>query len=188
MEPALDARRDVSPGTPAWRRHQLLLVSLATLVLMLALGELGKPLTTAAAPYGIVSIELAPSAEEAAHILASWDTEALQAAWLVQALDLLYPLAYAAWFSLACAALARRLPASLLARSGHWLARWIWLAAGFDYLENAGICMQLWRGASAFWAPLTFAASLPKWILVAAAALYLCAAGVAALAVRRPAR
>lgn len=163
------------------------LASLASLALAIALGALGAPLTTAAAPNGIVSLELAPTRDAAARILASWDARALRAAWTVQALDLLFPLAYAVWFALSCRLLARRLAPGALARAGAWLGRWIWLAAALDYVENAGIALQLWRGASALGAALTVAGAVPKWGLVCAAAAFLVvAAPAAALARQRP--
>jgi hypothetical protein len=106
----------------------------------------------------------------------------------VQALDLLFPIAYAAWFALSLRLLAERLAPGALARASAGLARWIWLAAALDYVENAGIALQLWRGASAFGAALTVAGAVPKWLLVLAAAALLLVAAPAAWLRRHRAR
>lgn len=66
----------------------------ATITLALVLLGVGAPLHTEAAPMGILSFELTFTGEQAAAVLASWSAEARRAAWAVQALDTLFPLAY----------------------------------------------------------------------------------------------
>ena len=91
------------------------------------LGVLGDPLVTDVAPAGIVTFELAKSAQGAEAVLASWDGPAREAAMLVQGVDSLYLLVYPAGFSLAALLLGARL-------GGRWRSTglalsWIMLAA-----------------------------------------------------------
>lgn len=111
----------------------------ATLALTLALALLTHPLHTDAAPSGIVSYELAWTAERATEILASWDHAArVRAAW-AQALDCLYPVAYG----------------SLGVAIGRWAgtrlgARLCVAAALLDGLvENPMLDLELWWGEGA---------------------------------------
>jgi len=153
-----------------------MLLTLLLLGLSLALTRIGEPLVTAEAPYGIVSFELAGSHEAAAHMIASWDAAARQAAMLCLGLDFLYLLVYPAWFSLVCWMLAARLD-GLMARSGRFVGRAVWLAAPLDALENYSLIRLLEDGPSRDWARLAAACAVPKFALVAVALAFLLVGG-----------
>jgi hypothetical protein len=117
----------------------------ATLLLMLILNLVGAPLETPAAPYGIISFELAGSPVQASTILDSWDPAAKVRAGFSLGLDYLFMLAYASALSLAC------LWAAAGLRSRRWplgglglpLAAGQWLAALFDAAENIALALLL---------------------------------------------
>jgi hypothetical protein len=172
---------------PQGRELQLFAgLTLGLALLSVALSAIGGPLVTSAAPAGIVSFELAGEGARAGRILDSWSPFARERAMLSLGLDYLYLVVYPAWFSLACALLARR-SAGSLARVGALLC-WAVLAAGlFDAVENAALIRMLDAGASEAAAQLARACAAVKFSLLLAAAAYLLAAG-AAFAWRRSAR
>ena len=137
---------------------------LATVALAAALGALGAPLTTAAAPAGILSLELAVTPARAAAILASWDGPARRAAAAVQALDTGFPAVYVQ--------LGRALAARFTASPGRWSAA-LAAAGVLDALvENLALDLILWTGTPT--APLVAvatAAASAKFLLLAAAAV-----------------
>jgi hypothetical protein len=65
-----------------------------TILLMVVLNVVGIPLTTKAAPYGIISYELAGKVPRAAQILSSWDYDAQIHAAFSLGLDYVFLLAY----------------------------------------------------------------------------------------------
>lgn len=150
---------------PAMRPAALLVLIVLTTALSIWLTVLGAPLATEAAPDGIVSFELARSAEASARVLASWDAPAREAAMLVQGVDFLFLLAYPAFFSLAAVQLGRRLGVPWQ-RLGVRLAWAVWLAAPLDAIENLALIRQLERGASEGAALFAWACALPKFALV----------------------
>lgn len=178
-----------SPGGPfEWlaaphRARALVLIALLTSVLSLWLAALGAPLSTDAAPDGIVSFELARNATASGLILDSWNGAAREAAMLVQGVDFLFLLAYPAFFSLAAVQLAARL-------GGRWrsigvpLAWAVWLATPLDVVENLALIRQIEHGPSDGAAFVAWACALPKFGLVFAGAGFV-VAGLAAMAVAR---
>ena len=146
-----------------------------TAALSLWLTVLGAPLATDAAPDGIVSFELARTAEASRVILDSWDATAREAAMLVQGVDFLFLLAYPAFFSLAAVQLGRRLggPWQRLAGPLAWA---VWLAAPLDVVENLALIEQLRSGVSAGAAFIAWACAVPKFALVGVLAGYVLAA------------
>jgi hypothetical protein len=153
------------------------------LALSLALGALGAPLVTPAAPLGIVSFELAGTAEAAQRILASWPPVARERALFVLGLDYLYLAVYPAWLSLAALLVARR-HAGPPARLGEGLAWLVLAAAPLDALENAALARLVAGPLSDALARTAWACAWPKFALVALASLYLLGAGGALLARR----
>lgn len=137
-------------------KHGFWISLAATLVIMLVMNFIGAPLVTAAAPFGIVSFELAWNASRAAEILASWDATARLYAAFSLGLDYLfmavYSLALALGTLLAADSLAaRRWPPGGRAR---WLAVLFAASAIFDAGENAFLFWQLVAGPAdaAAWA------------------------------------
>lgn len=137
----------------------------------------GAALNTTAAPNGIVSFELARTAAQSRAIMDSWNTNARDAALLIQGVDYLYLFVYPAWYAAAIALLARSL-------GGRWrsagllLATAVLLAAPLDAIENYALIQQLLHGADDGQAALAYWTAVPKFSLVAAASIYIVLSGV----------
>jgi hypothetical protein len=151
-----------------------------TLTLILAIQLLGPPLRTDAAPFGIVSLQLATSEAQATAIVASWTGTSLGVAALTHGLDLLLPFAYA--LAIGAAARSRALvSASALApaRLAGWAAV---LAAATDQIENAAMAATILGRISTGGVLVTLGAAAVKWATLALAV------GALALAARRARR
>ena len=153
------------------------------LALLIALLSLGRPLNTKAAPWGLVSLELAGNIEKGQTILESWDEIARRYATTSLGLDFLFIPCYVAFFSGLCvlASNALRESAPSLDFAHSWpvglgiLLAWSQLAAGaFDVAENVFLLRLLlddktpvshWRYAArcAFW----------KFVLIGLALVYI---------------
>ena len=142
------------------------------LTLSQTLGRLGEPLTTDAAPAGIVSFELARTAEMSGAILASWPAAARENAMLLQGLDFLYLAVYPLLFSLSAVLLGQQLPAGWR-RAALGLAWLVLLTAPLDAIENVALIQQLSAGPAAAPAQLAWLCATVKFGLLAAAAIFL---------------
>ena len=141
---------------------------------------MGQPLVTAEAPDGIVSFELAGTAERSEAILQSWSDDARSAALLIQGFDFLYLFVYSAWFSLAVHLASTRFDGRW-GRIGTAISWAVLLAAPLDAVENHALNQQLLHGASDGYAQLALWCALPKFALVAVAAAFLVVSGLARL-------
>jgi hypothetical protein len=151
-----------------------------SLLLLLILNLVGLPLTTRAAPYGIVSFELARDEDQASAILASWDQAArLRAAFLL-GLDFLFIPLYTAALTLTCLWAARfrrrrrRFPSwlVLIGIPGIPLA-WAQLGAGMlDTVENIALVRMLFGMLSSPWPQIASVCAFTKFILIVAGILY----------------
>jgi hypothetical protein len=151
-----------------------------SLLLLLTLNLVGLPLTTRAAPYGIVSFELARDEDQASAILASWDQAArLRAAFLL-GLDFLFIPLYTAALTLTCLWAARfrrrrrRFPSwlVLIGIPGIPLA-WAQLGAGMlDTVENIALVRMLFGMLSSPWPQIASVCAFTKFILIVAGILY----------------
>lgn len=126
-------------------RNLFLVLLVATLVVMYLLNLVSAPLTTPAAPLGIISYEFAGSVETARQILASWDASTQVHAGFALGFDYVYLLFYSTTIGLACILAAgalrdRRWP---LASAGAPLAWGLWVAAVFDAVENLALTLLL---------------------------------------------
>ena len=157
------------------RRKLYFRISLVfTLFLMAALNIAGAPMTTDAAPYGIVSYELAGNVAGAQAILDSWDQDARLAAAFNLGLDYLFMPAYAFTISLAC------LWAGEVLKQRNWplafaaiaLAWGQWLAAGLDALENLALTRVLLTGATSPWPEMAAWCASIKFGIIALGILY----------------
>jgi len=165
---AADAARTVS------RVAGVVAVSLIVLIQVLA-----PTLVTDAAPYGMVSLQMATSQEQAARIVASWQGAPLAVAAFSHGLDLVLPVAYALAIGAAARVRALRAPLAIPAAR---LAAWsVLVAAATDLVENTAMAVTMLAGAS--WASVivTLSAAVPKW---ASLALAVGALGVAAVRAR----
>ncbi len=158
------------------RRSRFLLISFTVTVLFsVAMSVISMPLSTAAAPYGMVSLEFARNALAAEAILQSWSPDLIPRAILVTALDFLFILAYITAFGLACSWVADRLqPYSrfwsnlgLVSRSGI-------IAAGvLDAVENVALLQVLFGNVSPFWIRISFLSASIKFVLISIALIYM---------------
>lgn len=169
------------------QRRLLVALTLLCVALMLVFSLTGAGLTTNAAPYGIVSYELAFTAENAAAMLASWDADAQLSAAFGLGLDYLFMPAYAGALWLACGLAGQRLRRLAWPLDG-WaglLARGAVLAAVLDAIENAALWQQLISAPGDLLAILAGVCASIKFALIFLAlvyALYAWAAGLAGLA------
>jgi hypothetical protein len=106
---------------------------------------LNLPLTTTAAPYGIVSHQLAWNPEKSRAILASWGTRASLFAAFGVGLDHLFMPSYALTVAIGTLLAAGR-HKGWLCRIGRWVAYGAFVGILFDALENIGQALQLLYG------------------------------------------
>ncbi|WP_437577091.1 hypothetical protein [Sorangium sp. So ce887] len=139
-----------------------------------ALAVSDKRLRTKAAPWGIISFELAGTRARVRSILDSWDEDARISAALNLGVDYLFLTVYANGLALACVmgadALKKRgLPGAGL---GAPLAWGQWLAGLLDATENAAL-LEILRGSDkALWPPLARRCAQAKFCLVSAGIVY----------------
>jgi hypothetical protein len=117
-----------------------------TLVLFAVFQLLNNPLTTSAAPAGIVSHQFAWTAEKAQLILTSWGERASLFAAFSLGFDYLFMPSYALTLALG-ALLASGRHSGWLTRLGSWVAYGVFAAATLDGLENFGQAQQLLNGS-----------------------------------------
>ncbi len=121
-----------------------------TVILFAIFRPLGAPLTTSAAPAGIVSFELARTPVNAAAMIASWDSHAQLYAAFGLGFDFLFMPVYALTLSLGALLAAGRHP-GWFACLGAWLGWGAFLAALLDAVENVGLWHSLLGPVSAPW-------------------------------------
>lgn len=144
------------------------------------MSTLGRPLSTPAAPQGIVSFEFSGTTANAQAIIASWDAHAQIIAGISLGLDFLYPIVYASAIALSCLAAATHYPDSL-SRLGQLLVRSVILAAALDYIENISLIQLLLGSRNALWAPLAWGCAAVKFTLILCGILYALGGGLVAL-------
>lgn len=116
-----------------------------TLVLLFLFQPLNRPLTTPAAPSGIISLQLAWTAGRAGEMITSWDANARLFAAFSLGFDYLFMPVYALALALGALLSAGRHP-GWFAKLGSWAAYGAFLAAIFDGLENLGQFHELFNG------------------------------------------
>ena len=152
-----------------------------TLLVLVILTWVGRPLTTPAAPNGIISYEFAGSVLRANGILISWGEAGRLHAAFSLGLDFLFIVAYATTIGLACAWAGeilskRRWP---LARVGLLTAWGVCLAGVLDGIENVSLVVMLLGNVSSPWPQLAAACAAVKFLLIALALLYAAYGGLA---------
>ncbi|MCA9974527.1 MAG: hypothetical protein KC413_02215 [Anaerolineales bacterium] len=156
------------------------------IAVVLAVGQtavitiIGRPLTTTAAPQGIISFEFARTLANAQAIIASWDTHTQIVAGLSLGIDFLYPIVYATAIALCCLAAAPHWPGSL-ARLGKLLSGGMILAAIFDYIENISLIQLLLGSNEASWATIAWGCAAVKFTFVLLGIVYGLMGGLFAL-------
>jgi hypothetical protein len=147
---------------------------LTTLLLMAVMNWIGGPLNTTEAPYGIVSFEFAGTMQKAQAMMASWGSAGVVRAAFIQGLDFLFPLVYSSAIGLGCIMAGvvlqgRKWP---LAGLGGALAWGLWLAAGFDYVENIALTALLFEAGGTGWAMLSTVCAVVKFGLIFVGMVY----------------
>ncbi|MBC8507543.1 MAG: hypothetical protein ISR58_01440 [Anaerolineales bacterium] len=158
-----------------------------TVLIMLTLNLAGIPLTTDAAPAGIVSYEFAGNVTGAEKILASWDNVARERAAFVQGLDFLFIPFYAGAIALGCLmALGVLLDRGWgLASVGVPLAWLVFLAGLLDVVENIALVVMLFDMPANPWPQIAYWCAAPKFIFVVLGILYSVLGAVVHLFVRK---
>jgi hypothetical protein len=149
--------------------------ALLAIGLLITLQALNDPLSTDAAPSGIISYELAGDVATAEEILDSWGSEERVYAGISLGLDYLFLFTYAIAIGLACVLLADRLSvrAAFLSTLGIWLA-WGMVAAGaFDFVENYGLIRLLIGEGKPWWPTIVFWCAVLKFALIGIGLAYL---------------
>lgn len=156
---------------PASVRKPLFLAFLAwTLILLLLFQPLNRPLMTSVAPSGIISLQLAWTADNAQEMMASWEADARLFAAFGLGFDYLFMPVYAMALALGALLAAGRRPGSF-ATLGAWAGWGAFLAAILDGLENLGQFHQLFNGRLELAAIIGVFATI-KFSLILAGILY----------------
>jgi len=162
------------------RRLALIGVCVATLVITVG-GAATQPL----GDRDIVDFELAGSVGEASEILAGWRAAGVIGdAKAIQLFDLVYPLIYASALAGCCLAAAgvwRRRGRARAAALGVGMAWLALAAAGFDYVENAGLAVSLWDEPRSPWPQLAAAAASLKFTAIGLTLLYALSGALASI-------
>ena len=168
-----------------WQRFFWSLLGL-TIVLMIVFGISGAPLTTTAAPYGVVSFELAGSVEKIDLILSSWDANVQLRAAFGLGLDYLFMAVYAS-----TVALGSGIAAQVLRRTGWPLGSWgsllgwaVILAAILDSIENFALTTLIFGSVVSPWPEIARWCAIFKFALIFISIVYVIYGGVVALVVR----
>ncbi len=178
----------LSPFTnlPVPSQKRLLIGMLGlTLLVMVGLRSLDRPLQTATAPFGIVSFEFASDVPTATRMIAEWGAEGKVYAGLSLGFDYLFMVAYSSALALACALIAGRFAFGPLHRTGMALAWLQFVAAGLDAIENVALIQLLLGSQASIWPPLALWSATIKFILLAAGIGYILVAGLRLVLQRR---
>jgi hypothetical protein len=136
---------------PVTRRGLVLAAITAVgLAVWLLLSVANAPLKTAPAPWGIVSLELAGTAERATAIVASWGPKQREAAAFGLGLDFLFLFLYPIAISLALRITAERVAPVRpgWGRVGRTLSLMVPVATALDAVENVALWRILQLGAA----------------------------------------
>jgi hypothetical protein len=162
-------------------RRQVFPPALAlTLIVLVVLTWVGRPLTTPAAPKGIISYEFAGSVLKAKDILISWGEAGRVHAAFSLGLDFLFILAYMTSIGLACTWTGEvfRRRGWLVGSLGALIAWGVCLAGVLDVIENVGLTTMLFGTVSSPWPQLAAACAAGKFLLIAIAMLYAAIGGL----------
>ena len=173
--------------SPRAARGAFIPLVVVTLLVMAILNLVSAPLTTPAAPMGIISYELAGTAAQAQSILDSWDSLTQLHASFALGFDYVFMLAYSTAIALGCVMAASVLGSRgwPLAGIGAGLAWAQWLAAGFDAVENFALTAMLFGGVAAPLPQVAYWCAVLKFGLVFLGLVYAFYGGVVRLFIRR---
>jgi glyoxylate carboligase len=141
---------------------------LATLTMMFLMNIEAAPMITRAAPLGIVSYELAGSAQAVSTMFAGWNEIVRSRIGFSLGVDYLFMVVYSSTIGLGCiwaADVLRRWHWPLVGL-GAWLGWGLWAAALLDAAENFGLAMMLFYGPMDGWARLAQLCASAKFGLI----------------------
>jgi hypothetical protein len=163
---------------PVEQRRWIFLSLLAvTLAAWGVLALLNQSLETDQAPLGIVSLQLAGDVPTSSSVIGSWNETARLYASFSLGFDFLFPPLYAVTLAFACLATVARLR-QRHPRAAHLGMLFAWgsiLAAMLDLCENVASFIQLVEGPRNPWPQIGWWCSVPKFLLIAAAIVYVLA-------------
>jgi hypothetical protein len=127
------------------RKHLFGVFLVLAIALLFLFQPLNRPLMTASAPSGIISLQLAWNPQNARAMLASWDADASLYTAFGLGFDYLFMPAYALALAMGALLAAGRHP-GWFSRLGAWVGFASFFAALFDGLENLLQFQQLFHG------------------------------------------
>jgi hypothetical protein len=146
-------------------------VVVLTIIVSIALWQIGKSQRTDEAPRGMISLQLA-NADKAKKIVESWQNEKRDDAFLNLGVDYLYLFLYPIALSLACNLPAKSFEIGWAKNLGLWLSVISLLPLVFDAVENYAIIQMLKTKVYEPWANVARFSAIPKFSIVAVALLY----------------
>ena len=165
------------------RGRWLLALVLVYAVVQIAIGAVNRPLSTDAAPDGIITLELAGTPAEAERIVDSWErVGALDEAGVSLGLDFLYMPLYAAVLAALVIAVNRRARWKV----GRAIAWAPFAAAALDVVETVALVRVVDDPSVDGWPAVARVFALGKFALLVVTALFIVVAGVAGLVRRSP--
>jgi hypothetical protein len=172
---------------PDTQKKGFIILFSLTVLIMVAMNLIGAPLTTASAPSGIVSFELAFSPAQAQEIIDSWSPDAQIRAAFIQGLDFLFPLVYSLALGLGCILVGHGSPKleKSLVRWGTSLAWWLVLAAACDYVENIALVNELFGNVVSPFPQIAGICALFKFFVIILALIFILFWFFAKLVLRR---
>jgi hypothetical protein len=152
----------------------LITLILLTLIFMIVMNWISKPLSNPVAPSGIISYELAGNVDTVQTILASWDVEARLIASFSLGLDYLFLVLYSTTIGMGCiwASGAFSGGHSFLRSTGVLLAWGQWFAALMDGVENAALFKLLLGDIQAPWPQIATICAIIKFAMIALGLTY----------------
>lgn len=147
-----------------WQRW----LTVSTIAIAVAMLVVDQPLKTVHAPLGIISLQLAGSAQAAKQIVFDWHNKERLAAAFGLGLDYLFLASYAVWMFFGCRWAAVRWMKSNPSRGSlfAWLA-WGAIAAGLlDCVENVMLLIFLQTDGKSVLYPLAYWCAVGKFLLI----------------------
>ena len=142
---------------------------ITTIIIIVGMQFLGKPLVTEAAPSGIISFEFAGDIETAQSIIGSWGQEETTYAGLNLGFDYLFMVGYGITIGLGCVLISHKLKYKIntLFMLGIFLAWGSVLAALLDALENYALIRVFLGSLNEIWPVVAKWCAGVKFFLVA---------------------
>ena len=150
-----------------WTKIFFLLLGLSFLII--AVMQLtGALLITDAAPYGIISFELAGSVTKIEKILASWDTDTMVRAAFALGFDFLFIPVYVSTIVLLCGIIANALQKNKrpISSLGSFLAWGVIFAGLMDIVENVALVKIIFGTVASPWPEIALWSAILKFSLI----------------------